>query len=227
MVFFRSFVLLVLCLSLASCASIRLHGETGKSVEASASAYRQKRLEQGVVLLDVRWGRQWPCGQYQNAQLISFTFDKMPLVGRSDDAPADLTIATVRRVRVRPWFENYALLVPPGDYALSGFTIKVAQSASQVGYWVAGRSDLFKEGRPIGGQFTVMPGEAVYIGNFALDCQTRTPTLWRYYTSGESWFSEHLLDYKNKYPFLDLSDVTYRLFETELFGVPYKLGAEG
>lgn len=77
MVFFRSFVLLVLCLSLASCASIRLHGETGKSVEASASAYRQKRLEQGVVLLDVRWGRQWPCGQYQNAQLISFTFDKI------------------------------------------------------------------------------------------------------------------------------------------------------
>lgn len=38
----------------------------------------------------------------------------MPLAAKPDEASADLTIATARRVRVKPWFESYALLVPSG-----------------------------------------------------------------------------------------------------------------
>jgi len=51
---------------------------------------------------------------------------------KPDEAFADLAIATARRVRVKPWLESCALLVPPGDYALSGFMIKVAKSVCWV-----------------------------------------------------------------------------------------------
>lgn len=222
MIVHRSLIFPLLALLLVSCASIQTTDEIGVSAEAKADAYTQNKDKLGVVLLDARWGRQWKCGKYENAQLVSFSFDRTPISTRPDDAFADITIGTTSLLAANPKFESYALLVPPGEYILSSFKIKVANSASNVGYWVASRSHLIKEGKPLGGKFSVAPGEAVYIGNFALDCYGN-PSLWRYYSTGQDGFKQQLSDYKSKYPFLDLANVKFRLFETSTIGQPYEL----
>jgi hypothetical protein len=110
-----------------------------------------------------------------------------------------------------------ALQVAPGEYLLSGFTIKVAKSVSEVGYIAASRSALMK-GSPQGaGVFKVAAGETVYIGHFALDC-IASPILWRYYLFEDDLKATRA--YKNKYPYLDTSNVAYRPLKTEKFGGP-------
>lgn len=218
----RNLVLPLLTFMLASCASVQTQDEIGVTVEAKADAYAQNKDKLGLVLLDARWARQWKCGRYENAQLVSFSFDKFPLSPRPDDASADITIGTTSLLAVSPKFESYALLVPSGEYALSSFKIKTASSVLDVGYWIASRSHLIKDGKPLGGKFNVAPGEAIYIGNFALDCH-ENPTLWRYYATGQDGFRKQLSDYKSKYPFLDLTNVKFRLFETNTIGRPYEL----
>lgn len=141
---------------------------------------------------------------------------------KSDDEKPDISIGTTNILRVSPKFESYALLVSPGEYILSGFKIKTAESKLNVGYWTAKRSHLIKDGKALGGKFTVGAGEVVYIGNFALDCYA-DPTLWRYYADGVDGFNHQLLDYKTKYPYLDLTNVKFRLFETETIGRKYEL----
>jgi len=47
--------------------------------------------------------------------------------------------------------------------------------------------------------------------------------LWRYYTQGKENFQKHLTQYKAEYPFLDISSVQYRLFETSALGRSYEL----
>lgn len=160
----RGWALVLVALILAACASAELQNERGIPAEATAESYGKGKVGLGVVLLDARWARQWPCGEYENAQLVSFQFDKMPLASRPDDAPAEIMVTTSRRLAVSPDFQSYALLVPPGEYALSNYKIKVAKSVSDVGYWVASRSHLIKDGKPLGGTFSVAPGEVVYIG---------------------------------------------------------------
>lgn len=220
--FYRSLVLALSVLLLASCGSIQIQDEIGTSAEAKADAYALNKDKLGVVLLDARWARQWKCGDYENAQLVSFSFDQFPLSAKADDAPADLTIGTTSLLSVSPKFESYALLVSPGEYALSSFKIKAAESVSRVGYFTASRSHLIKDGNPEGGKFSVAAGETVYIGNFALDCY-KGPTLWRYYAQGQEGFKQQLSDYKSKYPFLDLTNVKFRLFETQTIGRSYEL----
>lgn len=215
------FVLLVVFF-LASCASVQIENEVGLSNEANAESYANNKEKLGIVLFDARWARQWKCGKYQNAQLLNFSFDKAPISEKPDDAPADIKIGTANRVSVSPKFESYALLVPPGEYVLSNFKIKVAESSLNVDYWVASRSHLIKDGKPLAGKFNVKAGEVVYIGNFALDCFAG-PTLWRYYANGKDGFESQLLDYKAKYPFLDLTNVKFRLFKTETIGRDYEL----
>lgn len=222
MTFHRSMIFPLLALLLASCASVQPSEEIGVSAEAKADVYAHSKDKLGLVLLDARWGRQWKCGKYENAQLLSFSFDKTPLSTRPDDGSADITIGTTSLLAASSKFESYALLVPPGEYVLSGFKIKVARSVSDVGYWVASRSHLIKDSKPVGGKFSVAPGEAVYIGNFALDCY-ENPSLWRYYSTGQDGFKQQLSDYKSKYPFLDLANVKFRLFETSTIGRPYEL----
>ncbi|MCY1536312.1 hypothetical protein D9M68_717660 [compost metagenome] len=219
----RIFLVPLVCALLASCSLISLHGNTEVTGEATPASYTQNKNSHGLVLLDARWGRQWSCGKFQNAELRGFAFDRLPLSSRANEAPADLTISTSRSLINNPRFQSYALLVQPGEYALTGSTIKVAQSVSEVGYLTLGRADLVRDDEPVGGTFKVAAGEAVYIGNFALDCQLKVPTLWRYYTEGKDGFRSHLADYQAKYPFLDLRNVTYRLFETKEIGRPYAL----
>jgi hypothetical protein len=210
---------LVACLGLlASCAG-PVRNETGMASEARAESYAQGRAAKGVVLLDVNWGRRWACGTFENAQLGILGFDRMPVRDLSEDRSADLVLEVPSRLTARPVFVPYALIVEPGEYALSGFLIKVAKSMSDVSYWVAKRGDLMKGGEARGGSFKVDPGETVYIGNFFLDCEG-APKPWRYYTESDN-FPAHLAQYKQKYPFLEVDRVTYRLFETTKLGMPY------
>ena len=209
-------------LLLTSCASVQVQENIGASSEVTPESYAKNQSSMGTVLLDARWARQWKCGKYDNAQLVSFAFDQMPFTVRPDDAKQDLVIGTTSLLAVEQKFVSYALLVPPGEYALSNFKIKVASSVRDVGYWAAKRSDLIRNGKPYAGSFKVAAGETVYIGNFALDC-FENPSLWRYYSEDQEGFQKQLGDYKAKYPFLDLSSVKYRLFETGVIGRAHEL----
>ena len=209
-------------LLLTSCASIQIQDSMGASPEATAELYAKNQNSMGTVLLDAKWARQWKCGPYENAQLVSFGFDQMPLTSRPDEAKPDVVVGTSSLLTVEPKFVSFALLVPPGEYALSNFKIKVASSVSEVGYWVAKRSNLIRNGQPYAGSFKVAAGETVYIGNFGLDC-FQNPSLWRYYSESQDGFQQQLGDYKAKYPFLDLSRAKYRLFETNVIGRAHEL----
>lgn len=206
---------------LLSCATT-IVDEAGQPAELTATSYENDRSRKGIVLLDVNWGRRWNCGGYENAELRALSFDRIPPLKSNDDMPADLALQKPANLISKPVFNSYALLVEPGEYALSGFRIKFARSVSDVGYWVAKRSDLLKDGEMLGGSFKVGLGETVYIGNFFLDCHQQ-PQLWRYYTEGEDNFTEHLSEYKKKYPFLNTDYVKYRLFDTSSLGHSYEL----
>lgn len=52
-----------------------------------ADEYSKVKDKKGVVILAVNWNRRWKCGQYENAQLRSFGFDRMPVTKSTDDAP--------------------------------------------------------------------------------------------------------------------------------------------
>lgn len=212
----------MLCGALSSCTVLETKDSVRATPEVTASAYVAEGNSNGIVLLDVNWGRVWGCAKYENAQLISFGFDRVPLQARSNDDPADFTVVTPNRLLAKQEFESYAFHIPAGEYALSQVVIKIAQSASNIGYWISTRSDTLRNNKPYAGTFKIDAGEAVYIGNFGLDC-FRQPTLWRYYTAGHSGFDVHLEQYARKYPFLNLNNVIYRLFETEVIGYPYEL----
>jgi hypothetical protein len=199
-----------------------LRDASGASVEATARTYKQERSSKGVVLLDINWGRRWNCADYENAELRMLAFDQVPLSKSSDEEPPDLILAQGPSLFSEPTFKSYALLVSPGEYALTAFDIKVARSVADISHWGAKRTELWREGKAAGGTFKVAPGETVYIGNFFLDCY-KQPQPWRYYTEGEKNFSKHLHEYKHKYPFLDVANVSYRLFDTNSIGNPYEL----
>jgi hypothetical protein len=194
----------------------------GAPIEATAESFGQNRTTKGVVLLDVNWGRQWRCGSFENAELRSLSFDRLPSAKSSDDAAADLTLEEAPSLLTRSAFINYAVIAEPGEYALTRFDIKVARSVSDISHWVAKRSELWKDGKALGGTFKVGAGETVYIGNFFLDCYQQ-PQLWRYYTEGAGNFKLHLAQYKQKYPFLEVDSAVYRLFETNSLGRSYEL----
>ena len=100
---------------------------------------------------------------------------------------------------------------------LSGFKIKVAKSVSDVGYFTATRSLLLKDGPEGAGTFKVAAGETAYIGHFSLDCAV-SPILWRYYLFPDDLKAS--TTYKKKYPYLDMSSVSYRPLSTKNFGGP-------
>jgi len=211
-------------LLLSACTSLSpLKGSDTRSIvpEVNARRYVEHQSTHGVVLLDAKWDRRWKCSGFENARLSAFGFDRLPLSKRSADEPADAMLAhrpSLLSDRAQG-FQPYALLLEPGEYALSGFLIRVAVSTKDIRYIQTERAELLRDGFPRGGTFKVAAGETVYIGNFFLDCALSRPILWRYYTEKAQWL-EHLNEYKTKYPFLDLSDVRYRLFDTEVFGSP-------
>lgn len=215
-------LLAVCAFILSACASVTQPIKYQSTGVVTKDVYAQSKASNGVVLMDINWGRWWGCGGHENAQLISLAFDRLSGKSFEEDAVPSLVIHSPSRLMVDPVFLNYAYLLEPGEYALSAFSIKVADSPTKVGFLTAQRNHLYKDGKAIGGTFVVKPGETVFIGNFYLDC-AYGPTLWRYYPEGRANFESQLAEYKNSFPFLDLGDVQYRLFKTSEFGYDYEL----
>ncbi|CCQ91094.1 conserved exported hypothetical protein [Nitrospina gracilis 3/211] len=204
-------------LLLSSCTSLYKSTET-----ISKSAYESGSDSMGVVLLSVNWGRRWGCGSFENAQLHSFGFDLLPPQTSDDATPPGLVLNNPSPLTSRPVFNNYSFLLPPGEYGLTYLKIKVAKSVSEVGAFTAKRSDNIENGQSRIGSFQVKAGETVYIGNFGVDC-AHQPIIWRYFTKGKEDFQKHLDEFSNEYPYLNLDRVSYRLFQTEQFGLNYSL----
>lgn len=177
------------------------------------------RADLGVILIQINWGRTWNCGQYENAQLQALTFTKSP-ADRPDGV--SLELETPSRLFVDNEFLPYAYVVQPGDYLLTAFDVKVARSTTEVIHIKGTRDNLIKGGKPVGGSFTVNPGEVVYIGHFGLDCGAE-PFLWRYYIEGRSEFERYIEGFRQKYPFVKHVPVQFRLFSTQVLGSPYAL----
>jgi len=190
--------------------------------EATPESYTKSGSTKGIVILAINWSRHWGCGAFENAEIMSIGFDHLPLNDVVTNRTPKVFLDGPPRLMKEPGFFDYALLLEPGEYALTSFDIKVARSITDVGHFVADRSQLLEDGKPKGGSFTVKAGEVVYIGNFFLDCNER-PMLWRYYTKGREGFKSHMNEVKQKYPFIDPDKVTYRLFRTTVFGQNYEL----
>jgi len=173
----------------------------------------------GVLIVQVNWGRAWKCGQFENAQLQALTFTKSPI-----DAPksVSLELETPSKLFVDNKFLPYAFVIPPGEYVLTAFDVKVARSAKDVAHIKGSKDNLIKQGKPVGGTFTVNPGEIVYVGHFGLDCGAE-PFLWRNYIESREDFERYVDGFREKFPFAKHVPIQYRLFSTELFGNSYAL----
>lgn len=227
---FKKYLLVVIALGVSGCSSVtQLVGSTqpikfDDTKMITKDVYTQTRNTNGVVLMDINWGRQWRCGGHENAQLIGLAFDKLPMSNINNDTKPSFVVKSPSRLMVDPVFINYAFSLEPGEYAISAFSIKVADSVSKVGFLTARRDQLYQNGEPIGGSFIVMPNETVFIGNFYMDCASPyAPRLWRYYPKDREAFNEQIKEYKRSFPYLDLVAVKFRLFKTKEFGYDYEL----
>ena len=216
---FAASVTFLLAISALPCAAEQ---NPAAAAPLTSEAYAESGKTKGVVLFAVRWDRKWKCASFENAQLRLIAFDKLPSSHAVEDESADLLVADAPLIMTKPRFDDYAFLVEPGEYALSGLHIKAATSISDVRLAKVGRERLLKDGRPEGGTFTAGPGEIVYIGHFYLDCYGE-PTLWRYYLEDRDTFNAYLAEAKKKYPDLDFTKAQFRLFKTKFFGNDYEL----
>jgi len=173
----------------------------------------------GVIILQVNWGRTWPCGQFENAQLQALTFSKAPI---NKQEGISLELVTPSRLFVRNEFLPYAYVVQPGEYILTEFDVKVARSVKNVMHIKGTKENLIKEGKPVGGTFNINAGEVIYIGHFGLDCGAE-PFLWRRYIDGRAEFESYIEGFREKYPFMEEVPVEFRLFSTKTLGLPYYL----
>lgn len=188
--------------------------------EVTAESYGNDKSK-GLVVLSAIWGRTWKCAQFENGQLRSFGFDRLPSETMADDAtPEVLFEGSPLYAERQP--VNYVLALEPGEYGLAAFAIKVASSVTDVKILGVGRARLFEGRKPIGGTFHVNAGELVYIGHFGLDCY-KEPTIWRYYPEGRDGFDSYKKVIKKQYPFLDVDNMQFRLFETSVLGRDYVL----
>lgn len=177
--------------------------------------YEVSKDEKAVVIYGVNWGRKWECAEFENAQLERLTFSRIDPQSNSLDGE-NIVLKTPSKLFVDNSSITYAIIVKPGEYALTGFDIKVAKSVSEVRHIIAESKHLFENGKPLGGTFKVDSGEIVYIGDFGLDCAYE-PIPWRYYIQKED-FESYMAGFKKKYKFLADRQIIYRLFQTNEFG---------
>ena len=185
-------------------------------VDLSEDTYKP---DLGVIMIQVNWGRAWKCGQYENAQLQALTFTKSPI----DNSKQVLDLKTPSKLFVDNKFLPYAYVVQPGEYVLTAFDVKIARSRTDIVHIRGSTDNLIKDGKPVGGSFTVNPGEIVYVGHFGLDCGAE-PFLWRYYIDGRADFERYVDGFREKFPFVKSVPVHFRLFTTQMFGNSYSLG---
>ena len=177
------------------------------------------KADLGVIIIQMNWGRVWKCGQFENAQLQALTFTKSPIDGPEQ---VSLELETPSKLFMDKKFLPYAFVVQPGEYVLTAFDVKIARSMTDVAHIKGSKDNLIKDGKPVGGSFTVNAGEIVYVGHFGLDCAAE-PFLWRYYIEGREEFERYIGGFREKYPFMKQVPVQYRLFSTQLFGNPFSL----
>lgn len=213
----RGSALLTTVIVMVGCTS---PGVSSPGHDVTAESYRTDTTK-GLVVLSALWGRSWKCGKFENGQLRSFGFDRLPSVTTADVATADVVIEDSTYVGGGP-ATNYVLALDPGEYGLAMFAIRVAFSTTDVRTVSVGRARLFEGGKPVGGTFTVQAGELVYIGHFGLDCY-KEPTIWRYYLEGRGGFEHYKRLIKNQYPFLPVETMQMRLFKTSALGRDYVL----
>jgi hypothetical protein len=186
----------------------------------TAESYGNDKTK-GLVVLSAIWGRTWKCAQFENGQLRSFGFDRLPSQTTADNATPEVLLEGSPLYAERQPV-NYVLALEPGEYSLATFTIKVASSATDVKIVSVGRARLSQGRKQIGGTFNVNAGELVYIGHFGLDCY-KEPTVWRYYPEGREGFDTYKKVIKKQYPFLAVDNMQFRLFETSVLGRGYVL----
>ena len=185
-------------------------------VSLSADTYR---TDLGVIIIGVNWGRAWKCGQFENAQLQALTFTKSP----ADAAgPVSLDLETPSQLFVDNKYLPYAYVIQPGEYVLTAFDVKIARSKTDIAHIKGSKDNLIKDGKPVGGTFTVNPGEIIYVGHFGLDCGAE-PFLWRSYLESREDFEGYVGGFREKFPFVKQVPVQYRLFSTQLFGRLFSL----
>ncbi len=212
-------------LMFAALLSSRAADISGEKVEVTSDTYRLAKQTHGVVVMAVDWGRRWKfCGS-DNVQLRTFAFDRVPVEKHGDKKAADLVLEAPPSLTAGPGaVAHYAVLVVPGEYALSYTELKVAHSVSKVDTYAVGRKMLIVDGNSRAGSFTVGAGELVYVGHFATECVDGEPRIWRYFIVGREGFQEYLAqDVKSKYPFLDTDTIQYRLLKTSSIGSDYEL----
>lgn len=177
------------------------------------------KADLGVLIIQVNWGRTWKCGQFENAQLQALTFTKSPI---DTPEPISLDLLTPSKLFVDNKFLPYAYVIQPGEYVLTAFDVKAARSVSDIVHILGSKDNLIKDGKPLGGTFTVNSGEIVYVGHFGLDCGAE-PFLWRTYVDSREHFEEYVDGFRYKFPFVKQVPVQYRLFSTEVLGSPFAL----
>jgi len=218
----KTLLLITLPFVLSACAFVTQPIKYEGTESITKEIYQQNKNTNGTVLFDINWGRKWGCGSFENAQLISLAFDKLPMKTINNEVEPALVVHSPSRLMVDPVFLHYAYSLEPGEYAISAVSIKVAEAGYKVGFFTAQRDKLYVNGKPIGGTFTVNSKEPVYIGGFYIDC-TYQPILWRYYLKDKEKFGAQVKAYKKSFPFLDLSNIKFRLFKTKEFGEDYEL----
>jgi hypothetical protein len=185
-------------------------------VQLTKKNYEESKADKAVVIYGVNWGRQWGCAQFENAQLQKLKFSRIdPESNKLNGEDIALNIPSV--LLAENISNPYAIIVDPGEYALTGFDVKIAESVRKIGHLKAESKDLFVDGKPVGGTFKVNAGEIVYIGNFGLDCAYE-PIPWRYYVEKND-FERYVNGFKKKYKFLADKQFIYRLFQTDRFGL--------
>ena len=192
------------------------------AIPFDAASYARLRDAKGVVLVSANWSARRNCGTHATAQLLRLGFDLAGAPKASVDAPADLTMEDGAFVPGGSAFVDYAFIVAPGEYVMSGFTIRVAQSANELGFVVGRRATLIDQGASTGGRFRVGRGEVVYIGHFGIDCVDE-PIPWRFYRENRASFDLNLATLRRKYDGLPTEKAVFRLFETTAMGQPFAL----
>jgi hypothetical protein len=197
----------------------------GEMIEVTDDTYRLHKDTHGVVVVSVEWGRRWNFCGFENVQMRTFAFDRVPVQKRSDKDAADLVLDPPPSLLAGPGTTgHHALLVEPGEYALTYTELKLARSVNKVDSYSIGRKRLIADGTSRAGSFTIAAGETVYIGHFSTECIDGEPRIWRYYIEGRAAFKEYLTTrVTTKYPFLDADSVQYRLFKTSEIGNDYEL----
>jgi len=185
-------------------------------VSLSADTYK---ADLGVLIIQVDWGRTWKCGQFENAQLQALTFTKSPI---DTPEPVSLDLEPPSKLFVDNKFLPYAFVIQPGEYTLTAFDVKIARSGTDVAHIKESKDNLIKDGKPVGGTFTVNLGEIVYVGHFGLDCGAE-PFLWRSYIQSREDFEKYVGGFREKFPFVKQVPTQYRLFSTKLLGNPFSL----